>query len=396
MPKSSNTYKGSIDYYPEDWAVVNYIFQIWRDIAQKFGYLEYNSGILEPIELYLDKTSEEIVSTQTYNFIDRGGRNVVLRPEMTPTIARMIVTRQQSLSKPIRWFAIANCFRYERPQKGRQREFWQFNADLFGVSTYQGELEIIRLGVSILQAFGAGPNDYIIKLNSRQLWNFILKEYLAVEPNFALDLSRLLDRKSKISQDSYYQALSEKLDKAQIQRLEKFLMVENIDQLKIFFSEEGLSCEVYKNLELTIEGLRSEEYNFVLDVSLMRGFDYYTDIVFEFFDTNPKNPRSMFGGGRYDNLIADIGGEPLPAIGFGLGEAGLKIFLEEHQLIPDLSPKIDVYIYICDDSKIKQANLVATQKRNQGLAVLVDIGTKSSAKAQQIANKHHALEFIYF
>src|SRR5688572_24022993 len=181
MTLSTQPYKGSMDYYPEEKRVQNYIFNKWQEIAERYGYEDYGAPMLEPYELYAAKTGQEIVNEESYLFTDRGGRQVMIRPEMTPTISRMVAARRQELAYPVRWYSIANFMRYQRPQRGRQREFWQLNADIFGVETIDAEIEIITMADEIMKAFGATDKMYEIKINSRHLVNFLMADYLELD-----------------------------------------------------------------------------------------------------------------------------------------------------------------------------------------------------------------------
>ncbi len=247
----TDPYKGVRDFYPEDMAIQNYIFNTWRKVAENFGYVEYSASPLEPTEIYTEKSGVEIVNEQTFTFTDRGDRSVTLRPEMTPTLARMIAARRRSLKFPLRWYSIPNLFRYERPQRGRRREHWQLNCDLLGSTGIEGDKEMISLLYATMKEFGAKNEDFEIRINNT-----------------------------------------------------------DIDSLK----------EIGPNL--------------VSDPTLARGQTYYTGIVFEVFDTDKANGRAIAGGGRYDNLLAMFDVDPIPAIGFGMGDITLRDFLETHKLGP--------------------------------------------------------------
>ncbi|MBI2087050.1 MAG: ATP phosphoribosyltransferase regulatory subunit [Candidatus Zambryskibacteria bacterium] len=248
---STEPYKGVQDFYPEDMKIQNYIFDTWKKVAERFGYEEYSASPLEPTEIYTEKSGEEIVNEQTFTFTDRGGRSVTLRPEMTPTLARMVAARRKSLKFPLRWYSIPNLFRYERPQRGRRREHWQFNADLLGVIGIEGDKEVLSLAYAIMKEFRARDEDFEIRIN-----------------NSDIDLFR----------------------------------------------------EIAPNL--------------VFDPTLLRGQTYYTGMVFEVFDTNKENTRALAGGGRYDNLLEIFGVEPVPAVGFAVGDITMDDFLETHKLLP--------------------------------------------------------------
>lgn len=298
---STESYKGVRDFYPEDMAVQNYIFDVWRKTAESFGYQEYSASLLEPAEMYESKTSEEIVNEQMFTFVDRGGRKVALRPEMTPTLARMVAGRRKSLKFPLRWFSIPNVFRYEKPQRGRKREHWQLNCDIMGIAGVEAEVEIISMAHAIMKAFGANDKDFQIKINDRVLLN---------EKFGNQELVRLLDRKNKMSADDFlkeWRAVSGKEFEPNIEPNE------NITKLLKNLSKKDIS-------------------NVVFEPTITRGFDYYTGVVFEVFDTDPENSRSLFGGGRYDNLLEIFGVEPVPTVGFGMGDVTIRDFLETHEL----------------------------------------------------------------
>ena len=227
---STDPYKGVRDFYPEDKFVQNYIFSVWKKIPELFGYEEYDASILEPSEIYREKSGDEIVNEQTFTFTDRGGREVTLRPEMTPTLARMVAARKRDLGFPLRWYSIPNLFRYEATQRGRLREHWQLNVDIFGISNISADIEIIILANKIMEVFGAKQSDYEIRLNTSS-------------------------------------------------------------------EDEAPLNNVISELN------KSGIMNARVDRTLARGQAYYTGVVFEFFDTDPKNPRSLLGGGRYDNLL---------------------------------------------------------------------------------------------
>lgn len=298
---STEPYKGVRDFYPEDMAVQNYIFDVWKKTAKSFGYEEYTASLLEPAELYETKSSTEIVNEQMFTFTDRGDRKVALRPEMTPTLARMIAARRKSLKFPLRWFSIPNVFRYEKPQRGRKREHWQLNCDVMGIAGVEAEVEIISLAHSIMKAFGAKDEDFEIKINDRAILN---------EKFGNPELIRLLDRKDKMPSEEFEQ---------------KWLEIGGIEFDNDIKPNETIST-ILKNLDE--KGIK----NVVFTPTITRGFDYYTGMVFEVFDTSPENNRSLFGGGRYDNLLEIFGVEPVPTIGFGMGDVTISDFLETHNL----------------------------------------------------------------
>lgn len=366
MNLSTQPYKGARDFYPGDKRLQNYMFSVMRSVVESYGYEEYDAPILEPLELYLSKTSEEIVSQQTYSFEDRGGRKVTLRPEMTPTVSRMVAAKRQELAYPLRWYSIPVNWRYERPQHGRLREFWQLNVDLFGIEGLAAEVEMIQIADDIMKAYGAKPEMYEIRINSRKLLN---KRIDAASPRVeANEVVRLIDGFEKLSKEDFMKKLSEVVDKP--------------DALYEFLSSDGDSEEL-KDLRDKCGALG---VSVVVNHSLARGFDYYTDIVFEVFDKHPDNNRSMFGGGRYDGLVGLFGVGPVPTVGFGMGDVTLQDFLTAHKLLPKLTTETDLYIAILGDIT-DEAQPMVKQLRDGGLNVAVDFSGRKLDKQIKSALK---------
>jgi histidyl-tRNA synthetase len=319
-PLSTESYKGVRDFYPEEYALRRAVFEKIGTALRERGYQQYDASPLEPSELYESKGNEEIIREQTFSFEDRGGRRVTLRPEMTPTLARMVAHKRRELVFPLRWFSIGNRFRYERPQRGRLREFYQTDVDFIGLPQGEADFEIIELADRIMKVFGAKESDFIVRVNSRKLLRSgsaaaghseeVSREYL-----------RLLDRKEKISAEEYATEL------ARLGDSDPMSIIENAVDDEIALERERVQ-EVVN--ELKKRGVT----NAVYDPALTRGFDYYTGTVFEIFDTNSENPRALFGGGRYDALVSMFGGDPIPAIGFAFGDVTFIDFLETHNILP--------------------------------------------------------------
>jgi len=368
MNLSTQPYKGARDFYPEDKRIQKYMFMMLRDVAEGFGYLEYDAPIIEPIELYLSKSSEEIVAEQTYSFTDRGGRNVTMRPEMTPTVSRMVAARRQELSYPLRWYSLPDLWRYERPQAGRLRQHYQLNVDLFGVAGIEGDHEIIQVADDTLQAFGASRDMYEIHLNSRQLVNEILNDYLGESADQLVAVMRLIDHKSKMPHEEFMDGLAKLVPNEKHHELDKMLHLNSFEDLPEKYRHHPSVQQL-----LRLKSLLSESgiINVVDDLSLMRGFDYYTDLVFEVFDTHPENNRSMAGGGRYDGLVGLFGVEPVPTVGFAIGDVTLQRFLELHNLLPELRTEVDFVVILIGDV-YKKAQKVLGHFRSLGLNIAVD------------------------
>ena len=381
---STEPYKGVRDFYPEDWAQMQSVFDTLRKTLKLYGYEEYQASPLEPAELYESKTSEEIVSEQTFTFTDRGDRRVTLRPEMTPTLARMIASKRRELAFPARWFSIPNLFRYERPQRGRLREHYQLNVDLLGIQDAKADGEIIVIASEILKAFGASDGDFTIRINSRSLLNAATTALGYTEAESKVYL-RLLDGKAKMTTEEFETARAG-------------LRKDGVDVLELI--ESGTNRDVATEKE-QLDGLLAAfatrgMNNVVFDPSIVRGFDYYTGIVFEVFDTNPENTRSMFGGGRYDNLVSLFGGDSVPAVGFGMGDVTLLDFLTTHGYAPIASSAPTLYLGTPEEADVALAQEFATTLREQNISVLVHVQGKSLSDQIREANKRSIPYFIAY
>jgi histidyl-tRNA synthetase len=357
-PLSTDPYKGVRDFYPEDWAQFDAILKKQRQVLRSWGYEEYQASPLEPAELYEKKTSEEIVSEQTYTFEDRGGRRVTLRPEMTPTLARMVAGKRRELPFPLRWFSIGNRFRYERPQRGRTREFYQTDVDLVGLPEGEADIEIVMIADQILKSFGASGSEYEVRINSRALLTKAC-ELSGLTPESMKTYLRLLDKKDKMSGEDFSTKLAE------ITATDPLALIESDDE----------SIRAEKAAVLTLaESLKTRGVgSAVFAPTLTRGFDYYTGLTFEIFDTNPENPRALLGGGRYDRLLALFGGDPIPAVGFAVGITTLTDFLTTHELLPTATHAPQLYIGTPSPEDRAAAAQFAETLRLEGMRVWVNL-----------------------
>lgn len=383
----TSAYKGTRDYYPADKRVQNYIFSTWRTVAESFGYEEYSTPLLEPFELYAAKTGQEIVNEQTYTFTDRGDRTVVIRPEMTPSVSRMIAARQQETGYPARWYSVANFMRYERPQRGREREFWQLNVDLFGASGTAADAETITMAHALMKAFRATDKMHTIRINDRQLIEAMMHDYLELSTVQSELMIKLFDRKGKIPHEAFRDQAIEIFGEAKapegLKKIAKLISANDINNLP----SELSSLDVVKNLKALFSTIYSAGvHNAVFDITLMRGFDYYTGMVFEVFDNHPDNNRAMFGGGRYDGLVSLFGGESVPTVGFAPGGTTMEVFLRSHELLPQLSSTTDVYMIVLGEAE-KGAQKLARELRLEGINVAVDITGRKLDKQIKAAIK---------
>ncbi len=384
---SSQPYKGTRDYYPEDKRVQNYIFSTWKKVVESFGYEDYLPPLLEPLELYAAKTGEEIVNEQTYTFTDRGGRTVAVRPEMTPSVSRMVAARQQEIGYPARWYNIANFMRYERPQRGREREFWQLNADIFGVAGVEADAEILLMAHNLMKAFGATEKMYTLRINDRELINTMMHDYLGLSTVQGEMMIKLFDKKGKIPHEVFRDQAVEIFgqDKAAegLKKIAKLISSHDIDALP----EELTNLDAVKRLKELFRAIHAGGLrNAIFDISLMRGFDYYTGMVFEVFDNHPDNNRAMFGGGRYDGLVSLFGGEPVPTVGFAPGATMMEVFLRSHELLPDLHSTTDVFMIVLEGAE-HGAQKLARELREEGVRVAVDITGRKLDKQIKAAVK---------
>ena len=392
---NSDPYKGTRDYYPEDMRVRRYIFNTWRKVVEGYGYEAYDAPLIEPLEVYAAKSGQELVSEQTYQFVDRGDRQVAIRPEMTPSVSRMIAARRQEIAYPARWYSIAQFMRYERPQRGREREFWQLNLDIFGVDNILAEAEIVSIGADLMKAFGATDDMYIIKINNRRVINVMMAQYLELDAIQAQLMTKLFDRKNKIAPEAFrdqaIEIFGDDSAKQGLQKIARILAAKTMADLPETIRDSQAVREVQ---ELFTHLERAGIKNATFDITLMRGLDYYTGTVFEFFDTHPENNRALFGGGRYDGLVGLFGAEQISAVGMAPGLTMTQLFLETHKLLPELSPRTEIYMIVLGEAA-KGALRLARKLRSEGLRVEVDISARKLDKQLKTAIKK-SIPYIMF
>ncbi|QSR86036.1 histidine--tRNA ligase [Candidatus Methylacidiphilum infernorum] len=338
---------GFRDFYPSDCTFRNFIFSRWREICRRFNFVEYDGPLLETIELYQKKSGDEILS-QIYHFIDKGNRHVALRPEMTPTLARMVEAHFKEYKKPIKWFSIPQLFRYERAQKGRLREHYQLNCDIVGEADLEADIELINLAIDILLSFDLGKDDFVVRVSDRLFWTEFLK-------------------KKAIPRDDWY-AFFQAIDK--IEREPRVEIERRLGDLakEVFAILESPPC--WERFEILLEGLRHRGLaDYVcIDLGIVRGLAYYTGIVYEIFDRAGEF-RAIAGGGRYDDLLRQIGGEDIPATGFGMGDVVLGEIIRKKNVIQPSFPRLDVYVVFPEGKKNPQGLFLIEQLRRQGFSV---------------------------
>ena len=361
MKKVIQSVKGTRDFYPEQMAIRVWLYNTMREVAESFGYLEYEAPILESLELYAAKSGEELVKEQSYVFTDRGGSEVTLRPELTPSLARMIAQKQNELSFPVRWWSFGPFWRYERPQKGRTREFFQWNVDMLGVALPEADAENAAVLATFFQRVGLSPAQVIIKVNNRRLIDDRF-DALDVPGDKRPAVSSWIDRREKMSPESWMDYGNEiGLSPEQINKIKEMLADKELWKL---------SSELTRFFAV-IEALNLSPF-FQFDASIMRGLLYYTGTVFEAWEVGGDIKRSILGGGRYDNLTRDVGGDPIPGVGFAMGDVVISLILEKYDLLPqDLQVNpAPVLVTVFDEERLLESFKLASELRRAGLNVI--------------------------
>lgn len=384
---STQPYKGTRDFYPEEMKRRNWFFGKIRETLELCAYDEYNGPMLESLELYAAKSGDELAREQTYNFTDRGGRNLAIRPEMTPSVARMVAAKLGELNFPLRWFSIPNMYRYERPQRGRLREFWQLNVDLFGCDTYEADLDVIESAIAILRAFGADETMFKVHINNRRFFNDVIASICGTDADGAKKISKVVDRKNKVPRDAYVKDMTELgLFEAQIEKIDA-LYTMGVREATAVCPESVGSMELVSLFD-ALEAMGLDKYC-MFDFGIIRGLDYYTGTVFEVFDEAPENNRAMFGGGRYDNLVGLFAkNAKISGVGYGMGDVTLENFLETHNLLPDFygSGK-KVLVARFDDVPVEKYTDIVDTLRSGGIVTGLYTGIKKFGKQIDYAVK---------
>ncbi|MDZ4159180.1 MAG: histidine--tRNA ligase, partial [Anaerolineaceae bacterium] len=344
--------------YPQEMAVRAWLYQVIREVSESFGYQEYDGPFLEKLELYAAKSGEELVKEQAFVFEDRGGDRVTLRPELTPTLARMVAERQRQLTTPLRWWSFGPFWRYERPQKGRTREFFQWNIDLIGCNTPEADAELVAVCAAFFKRVGLSPNQVQVLVNNRKLMEAVLAEMGVPQERWG-DVFRLIDRRDKLdTADWEAYAVQIGLDGGQIERLKAALADPELwrkhpDFIRFFTVLEGMGYREYVRF----------------DPQIIRGLDYYTGMVFEARDC--QGGRAILGGGHYDNLVSDVGGDPLPGVGFAMGDVMTGIILQREALITAETNLADtVLVTVFDEERLATSFALAAELRAAGLKVV--------------------------
>jgi histidyl-tRNA synthetase len=363
--------KGTTDYYPEDMALRSWLYAQMRRVSEDFGYQEYEGPMLERLELYAAKSGEELVEKQSYVFEDRGGERIALRPELTPTLARMVAARQRQMAFPLRWWSFGPFWRYERPQKGRTREFFQWNIDLIGDDSPEADAELAAIAATFLKNVGFSPDETQILVNNRALMQEELIN-LGVAKGDLVKVYGLIDRRDKMNAGKWREYGEELgLDTLQVDGVEA--LIENQDLWK--------NSPVLPRFFEAVDAFGVSDY-VRFAPHIIRGLDYYTGTVFEAWDT-AGDFRAIFGGGRYDDLVTAVGGDPVPAVGFAVGNVVLSLLLEALGHRPDFSASpAPVYVTVFDDDSLLPALKLAAELRAAGLKVTSHLDPKEKLGKQ--------------
>ncbi|MGE0443566.1 MAG: histidine--tRNA ligase, partial [Gemmatimonadales bacterium] len=365
---------GFRDFYPEDFAVRAHVFAAMRRVAERYGFQEYDGPPLEPLDLYTQKSGAEIVG-QLYNFRDKGDRDVALRPEMTPTLARMVAPRAAALKKPIRWFSIPQLFRYERQQRGRLREHFQLNCDLIGDTGPVGDAEIVALAIDVMRELGLGPTDVRVRISDRRLLTGILRE-LGLEAAQRDLAFQALDKMGRSEYPARRAALlAAGAEAGSVTRLESLPSIRNWADLESAFPHAARDGEALRVTFATLEGLGLADF-LDLDLTIVRGLAYYTGTVFELFDA-ARSLRAICGGGRYDDLLKSLGGVDLPALGFGMGDVVLTELLRDRGLVPAGPGGAEVFVAHVTPEDRATALAVVRELRDRGFRVEYSFGDQA-------------------
>jgi histidyl-tRNA synthetase len=385
---------GFRDFYPDDLALRSHIIRTWREVAARYGFEEYDGPPLEALELYTAKSGAEIVG-QLYNFTDKGGREVALRPEMTPTLARMVAARANGLRKPIRWFSVPQLFRYERQQRGRLREHFQLNCDLIGEAGPLADAEIIALAIDVMRAFGFGPEDVRVRLSDRRVLSALL--VAAGVPDGRLgNVYQAIDKSERMSPEDFAAQLGGVgLETGAIERVLGVISVRGAGAVQAMLADSGAPAEAGEPLARTIAALETMGLGAFIDVDLtiVRGLAYYTGTVFELFDAR-RSLRAICGGGRYDSLLAALGGVDLPALGFGMGDVVLGELLREQNLLPEATGAIDVLVAGITPEDEPHVLAIAHELRDARLRCEFAFGGQALGKQLKLADARGARHVV--
>jgi histidyl-tRNA synthetase len=385
---------GFRDFPPEELAFRSHVFDAWRRVSRRYGFLEYDGPPLEPLDLYVEKSGEEIVA-QLYNFTDKGEREVTLRPEMTPTLARVLGERSRAMSKPIRWFTIPQLFRYERQQRGRLREHFQWNVDIVGEDGVSADAEVLAVAIDALRDLGLTAADFRARVSDRRLLSAVLAS-CGVAPDRMGAAFAAVDKVERESEDRTRDRLAEAgVGTDDADRVMALFAGPGLDAVDSEFGDRPDVAAALERLRAYLSTLEAMGLgDFVeVDLAIVRGLAYYTGIVFELFDRKGEL-RAICGGGRYDRLLELVGGEPLPAVGFGMGDVVLGELLAERGLVPTYRREVDYFVVVIGEEQRSRALGVAHDLRERGRSVLYALRDQSVRKQFKAAETEGARQVL--
>jgi len=382
--------KGTRDFFPEEMRLRNWLFEIWRSASVQAGFEEYDTCVLEHEDLYIRKAGDEI-SKQLFSFEDKSGRRLSLRPEMTPSLARLVLQHNKSLSFPIKWFSMPQCFRYERMTKGRRREHFQWNADIIGQPHILAEAEILMLLISACESMGLTKKEFNVFINDRRILNAILTQ-INVPTELHSTVLVILDKRDKISSEALVAMLEDTgMSAKQVGQLNEFLSNTDLKNLEGNLSDTTGVEQLHSLMDMMDTAGCSGYLKF--DISIVRGLSYYTGAVFEV--NNPeKKHRAICGGGRYDSLLSAFGGETVPAVGFGFGDVVVLDVLKEMGRFPELPRKLDYTIIPFANEQVGIALKIAAELRMRGSVVDCNFSMRKMKKTMRQANESGAAKAI--
>ncbi len=391
-------FKGALpgfrDFYPQELAERAFIMDVWRGVARRYAFVEYDGPPLEPLDLYTRKSGDEIVG-QLYNFVDKGGRDVALRPEMTPTVARMVGARANSLRKPVRWFSMPQLFRYERQQKGRLREHYQLNVDIFGSSDVAADAELVACAVDMMRGFGLTSSDVVVRVSDRRLLQALL-ESLDVSAAATAGVYAVIDKLDRTPAEvSREKLVALGLSSTAIERIATIAsMTMQEVQERLAGSEATEYADEFERYLAYVAALLGGDASWLtLDLSIVRGLAYYTGIVFELFDRSGEF-RAICGGGRYDALLKSLGGADMPAVGFGMGDVVLGELLRAKGLMRAPSTAADYWLGADESTPLEMVMAEASRRRAAGHSVEYSLRPQTISKQKKAAQASGAREFI--
>jgi histidyl-tRNA synthetase len=380
-PSQFSRLPGFRDFPPEELALRSHIFDTWRRVSRRYGFVEYDGPPLEELGLYTEKSGDEIVA-QLYNFTDKGGREVALRPEMTPSLARMLAERSRALPKPIRWFSVPQLFRYERQQRGRLREHFQWNVDLIGADGMGAEAEVLAVALDSLGDLGLGAGEVMARVSDRRLLAAILAS-AGVREDRLLAAYSVIDKVEREGRERSLERLQAEvgLPEGEAERILGLFDAPGLEGVAEVFGGDERVASSLTEIQAFLGAMGELGFGdrVVFDLTIVRGLAYYTGLVFEVFDRAGEF-RAICGGGRYDSLLERMGGESLSAVGFGMGDVVLSEILREREMVPDTHRSVDFYIVAIGEEQAGLARRIAGARRGAGSSVLYSLGGQSVRK----------------